>query len=120
MTRRLSIIACIALFTCAFVAVASASVTKSKSKTVTVDKGKTRTVTVVYPDAQKFGDAKYKCSAVVTSGKASVTKGSAQGGSVCQAKIKNTGSGSATVKVTAITIEPSQSSQGSSGADSTP
>ena len=35
-----------------------------------------------------------------------LTKGSAQGGSVCQAKVVNSSSKSATVKVTATTIEP--------------
>ena len=64
-----------------------------------------------YPDAQKFGGSKYKCSAKVVSGdKDSVTirEGSAEGGSVCRARIRNTGSRSAKVKVTATTIEPEQ------------
>src|SRR3954454_17087229 len=70
-----------------------------------------RTVAVDYPDAMKFGGSNYKCSAKVVSGdKDSVTirKGSAQGGSVCRARIRNDGSRSVKVKVTATTIEPEQ------------
>ena len=109
MTRRsLLTLVLAAVLALALVAVAAAA-TKSKSKTVTVAKGQTRTVIVVYPDALKDPKAKYKCSATVTSGdtsKVKITKGSAEGGSVCRAKVVNNSSKSATVKVTATTIEP--------------
>ena len=111
MTRRsLLTVALAAVLALALVAVAAAA-TKSKSKTVTVATGKTRTVIVVYPDALKDPKAKYKCAATVTSGdksKVKITKGSAEGGSVCRAKVVNNSSKSATVKVTATTIEPEQ------------
>ena len=111
MTRRsLVTLVVAALLALALVAVAAAA-TKSKSKTVTVAKGKTRTVIVAYPDALKDPNAKYKCAATVTKGDkktVKISKGSAEGGSVCQAKITNRSNGSATVKVTATTIEPEQ------------
>jgi hypothetical protein len=111
MTRRslLTVVLAVVL-ALALVAVAAAA-TKSKSKTVTVAKGTTRTVVVAYPDALKFPNATYKCAATVTKGdkkKVKISKGSAQGGSVCQAKITNRSRGSATVKVTATTNEPEQ------------
>jgi hypothetical protein len=106
MNRRL-------LFTLALAAVMALSITavalaktKTKTKSVSVPAGKTKIITVAYPDALKNGNAKYKCSATVTSGdksKVKITKGSAQGGSVCQAKAVNSGKSSATVKVTAST-----------------
>jgi hypothetical protein len=106
MTRRpLFTVALAALMVLALVAVAAAS-TKSKSKTVTVAAGKTRTATVAYPNALQQGGAKYKCSAKVVDGDAdmvTITKGSAQGGSVCQAKIKNKSSDDVSVKITAKT-----------------
>jgi ABC-type amino acid transport substrate-binding protein len=117
MTRPFRIIACIALFAFSFAAVASAAASKTKSKSASVAAGKTRTITVAYPDALKFGDAKYKCSAKVTEGDESmvtIKKGSAQGGSVCQAKATNKGSDSVTVKVTATTTRQSQSSSSGS------
>jgi hypothetical protein len=108
--RPLAALALAALLALALVAVAAAA-TKSKSKTVTVAKRSTKTVIVAYPDALKKGDFRYRCTAIVTSGDKSrvkITKGSAEGGSVCQAKIVNSSSRSATVKVTATTIEPEQ------------
>src|SRR4051812_9279801 len=108
--RSLIPLALAALFAVALVTVASAaSTTKRKSKTASVAANKTRIVTVAYPDALKFGGSKYKCSATVIDGDASkvkITKGSAQGGSVCQVKAQNNGSSTVTVKVTATTIEP--------------
>jgi hypothetical protein len=108
MNRRfLSILAIAALLTLALVGVAAAK-TKTKSKSVSVAAHKTRIVTVAFPDALKQGDAKYKCSASVTDGdpsKVKISKGPAEGGSVCQAKIQNNGSASVTVKVTAKTTE---------------
>jgi hypothetical protein len=109
MTRRsLLTVVLAAVLALALVGVAAAA-TKTKSKTVTVAKKTTKTIVVAYPDALKNGNSKYKCSASVTSGdksKVKITKGSAQGGSVCQAKVVNSSSKSATVKVTATTIEP--------------
>ncbi|HEX3318999.1 MAG TPA: hypothetical protein VHR88_13335 [Solirubrobacteraceae bacterium] len=110
MTRRpLLTLAIAALLAVGIVAVAAAATTKTKSKTVTVLKGKTRTAIVPYPNALQQGNAKYKCSASVVSGnksKVKISKGSAEGGSVCQAKITNKGSSSAKVKVTATTTTP--------------
>jgi hypothetical protein len=113
MPRRSLLLAVAALLalTLVAVAVASADVTKRSSKTASVAARGARTVAVDYPDAMKFGGSKYKCSAKVVSGdKDSVTirKGSAQGGSVCRARIRNDGSRSVKVKVTATTIEPEQ------------
>ena len=114
MIRRLSIFACIALLTLGLAAVASAA-SKSNSKTVSVPAGKTRTIVVSYPDALRYGDAKYHGSVKIVSGTAKVlSKGSVQGGSAYQARVKNTGSGTAKVKVTAKTTRPASSSQGSS------
>jgi hypothetical protein len=110
MTRRpLFTLAVAAFLAVALVATAAAATTKSKSKTVTVPKGHTVTAVVPYPNALKNGNAKYKCAASVVSGdksKLKITKGSAQGGSICQAKIVNSGSKSASVKVTATTTTP--------------
>jgi hypothetical protein len=111
MARRSLLLAVAALLALTLVAVASADVTKRSSKTASVAARGARTVAVDYPDAMKFGGSKYKCSAKVVSGdKDSVTirKGSAQGGSVCRARIRNDGSRSVKVKVTATTIEPEQ------------
>src|SRR3954447_23490450 len=114
MPRRsflLLLLAVAALLALALVAVASADVTKRSSKTFSVAGGRARTVAVDYPDAQKFGGSTYKCSAKVVSGNAgsvTIRKGSAQGGSECRARIRNNGSRSAKVKVTATTIEPEQ------------
>jgi hypothetical protein len=111
MIRRLSLFTVIALFVLAGTALAA--VTKSKSKSVTITAGTTKTVVVPYPDALKFGNAKYSCTVKVVTGTAKVvSKGSAQGGSVCQAKIKATGNGNAKVTVTAKTVEPSQGARG--------
>jgi hypothetical protein len=68
-------------------------------------------VIVAYPDALKDPNATYKRGATVTKGdkkKVKISKGSAEGGSVCQAKITNRSSGSATVRVTSKTNEPEQ------------
>jgi hypothetical protein len=105
--RFLSTLAIAALLALALVGVAAAK-TKTKSKSVSVAAHKTRIATVAFPDALKQGGAKYTCSASVTAGDASkvkISKGPAEGGSVCQAKIKNNGSDSVTVKVTAKTTE---------------
>src|SRR6266511_3049496 len=102
MTRRLLLFTFIAVF--ALAATAVASTTKTKSKTVSISAGNTRTVIVGYPDALKFGGSKYKCTVKVLSGSIkTLSKGSAQGGSVCQAKLRNTGQGTAKAKVTATT-----------------
>jgi hypothetical protein len=116
MRRPLSIIACIALCALGFTAVASAS-TKSKSKTVSVPAGATRTIVVAYPNALRYGDAKYSGSVKVLSGKVRIlSRGATQGGSAYRARVRNTGSSTASVKVTAKTTRPdSQGSQGSSG-----
>ena len=104
MIRRVSIIACIALLASSFSAVALAATTKSKSKTVSVPKGATRTIVVAYPDALRYGNATYKGKVTVVNGKVKVlSKGSTQGGSAYQARVQNTGSGTASVKVTAST-----------------
>jgi hypothetical protein len=105
MTRRLLLFTLAAVLVLAATAVAST--TKTKSKTVSIAAGKTMTVIVPYPDALKHGGSKYKCSVKVLSGSVkTLSKGSAQGGSVCQAKLRNTGQGTAKAKVTATTIEP--------------
>jgi hypothetical protein len=109
--RSLALLAVAALLALALVAVASADVTKRSSKTASVAARGARTVAVDYPDAMKFGGSKYRCSAKVVSGdedSVTIRKGSAQGGSVCRARIRNSGSRSAKVKVTATTIEPEQ------------
>jgi len=113
--RSLALLAVAALFALALVAVASADVTKRSSKTMSVAGGGARTVVVDYPDAMEFGGSKYKCSAKVVRGdedSVTIRKGSAQGGSVCRARIRNSGSRSAKVKVTATTIEPEHQQQG--------
>jgi hypothetical protein len=112
--RSLSIAALVALLVLALAAVAFADVTKKKSKTVSVSGNSSRTVTVTYPDALKFGDAKYRCSGKVVSGDDSdvtIRRSTIEGGSACRARIRNDGSRSVKVKVTATTIEPSQEQQ---------
>jgi hypothetical protein len=111
MPRRSLLLAAAALLALTLVAVASADVTKRSSKTASVAARAARTVAVDYPDAMKFGGSKYKCSAKVVSGdmdSVTIRKGSAQGGSVCRGRIRNDGSRSVKVKVTATTIEPEQ------------
>ena len=109
--RSLALLAVAALLALALVAVASADTTKRAAKTVSVSGSSTRTVTVTYPDALKFGGSTYHCSAKVVSGdKDAVTirRSTVEGGSACRARIRNSGSRSAKVKVTATTIEPEQ------------
>src|SRR3954453_8958770 len=106
MTRRLLLpLTLLAALALVFATAAVASTTKSKYKTVSIASGKTTTVIVGYPDALKFGGSKYKCPVKGLSGTTkTLSKGSAQGGSVCQAKLGKTGQGTAKVKVTATTI----------------
>ena len=90
----------------------SAKTTKSAHKTVTLLQGQTKTITVAYPQALKYANAKYSCTAKV-SGPAKkkvkiLSRGSALGGSVCRVKAKNTSKvsgldGTASITVTATT-----------------
>jgi hypothetical protein len=113
--RSLPLAALVAVFVLALAAVAVADVTKKKSKTVSVSGNSSRTVLVAYPDALKFGDSKYKCSGKVVSGddtEVTIRRSTVQGGSACRARVRNDGSRSVKVKVTATTIEPEQQQQG--------
>ena len=112
MTRRsLVTLVVAALLALALVAVAAAA-TKSKSKTVTVAKGKTRTVIVASVRTHQGSEREVQVRGDGDQGRqedGKISKGSAEGGSVCQAKITNRSNGSATVKVTADDdVEPEQ------------
>jgi hypothetical protein len=103
-------------------AVAANSVEKKHSESITIAAGQTRTLTVPYPDALKYGNARYAGRAVVLAPKGGA-KGlrpkltkvkileaqSVLGGSEYQARAHNgNGAGTAAVRfsVTAVTIEP--------------
>jgi hypothetical protein len=90
-----AVLACAAAVSLASVAgVSSAKTTKWAQKTVTLLQGQTRTINVGYPQALKHAGAKYACTAKVSGPAKSkvkiLSRGSAQGGSVCRVKAKNT------------------------------
>ena len=112
-TRRVLALACVAVLSLAFSAVAIAAHSHSARKSVPLVQGQTKTVSVRYPFALKFRGARYRCTAVA-SGPARrrvriLSRGSAVGGSVCRVKAKNTSAvqgldGTATLTVIATTI----------------
>jgi hypothetical protein len=87
---------------------ASGSKTVSSKKTFSIPKGKTKTVQLIYPHALEFGGAKYSCGVKATKGLKVLSKGSALGGSVCQAKVKNSGKKAGKATLTATTNYPWQ------------
>jgi hypothetical protein len=103
-------------------ALAASSIVKRHSESTTIAAGQTRTLTVPYPDALKYGNARYSGSVMVLAPKAGV-KGrppklakvrileaqSVLGGSEYQARAHNgNAAGTAAVRftVTATTLEP--------------
>ena len=100
--------------------VAMAAIVKSNSKTVTLGARSTKTVTVPYPDALKFGNAKYSCKWQITGvepGKVKIlSHGSAEGGTVCRVKARNPAApsidASVKFKVIATTTRPGSPSGG--------
>jgi hypothetical protein len=111
-------IVCVAALSVASVAVAA--IVKSNSKSVNLGARSTKTVTVPYPDALKFGNAKYSCKWKITGvepGKVKIlSHGSVNGGTACQVKAHNPAAPSvdAGVKFTVIatTTRPGSPSGG--------
>ena len=112
----------IAVLVAAVTAMAASSITKHQISAISVPAGQTRTLTVPYPDALKYGNARYSGHATIklrpVGGKgrpASVTKvkivkaGSVEGGSEFQARVYNgnaAGTTAVRLYVTATTVEP--------------
>ena len=104
------------------VAIAGTSIVKRHSAAIVIAAGQTRTLTVPYPDALKYGNARYSGHAVVLAPRlgaqgrpptlAKVKILEAQpvlGGSEFQARARNgnaAGTAAVRVSVTATTIEP--------------
>jgi len=111
----------IAVLIAATSALAAGSVTKHKTGSISVPAGQTRTLTVPYPDALKYGNARYSGHAAIElrrvggSGRpASVTKvkilkaASVEGGSAFQVRAYNGNLGGTTavrLQVTTTTVE---------------
>jgi Flp pilus assembly protein CpaB len=112
----------IAILIAATSALAARSITKNQIGSISVPAGQTRTLTVPYPDALKYGNARYSGHAtialrsVASPGRpASVKKvkilntGSVEGGSAFQVRVYNgnhAGTSAVHVQVTATTVEP--------------
>jgi hypothetical protein len=107
----------------AAMALAAGSVTKSKTGSVTIRAGQTRTLTVPYPDALKYGNARYSGSwrlALLAPGASSghapniakvtiLSTGPVEGGSAYAVRAHNAnaaGSAPVRLEVSATTVEP--------------
>jgi hypothetical protein len=112
----------IAVLIAATSALAARSITKHQTGSISVPAGQTQTVTVPYPDALKYGNARYSGHAAIElrpvggSGRpASVKKvkilkaASVEGGSAFQVRAYNgnlAGTSAVRLQVTATTVEP--------------
>ena len=111
----------IAVLIAATSALAARSITKHQTGSISVPAGQTQTLTVPYPDALKYGNARYSGHAAIElrpvgSGRpASVKKvkilkaASVEGGSAFQVRAYNgnlAGTSAVRLQVTATTVEP--------------
>ena len=111
----------IAVLIAATSALAARSITKHQTGSISVPAGQTRTLTVPYPDALKYGNARYSGHAAIElrpvgSGRpASVKKvkilkaASVEGGSAFQVRVHNgnlVGTSAVRLQVSATTVEP--------------
>ena len=91
--RVTSIIAITAVAAAILAGTAIASVTLTRSRTFTLHAHSTATYNVRYPAALKFPNARYSCTAKVSgpgkSGVRILSRGSAEGGTVCRVKARN-------------------------------
>lgn len=111
------------LATTAAVALAGSSITKHQIEVISIPAGQTRTLTVPYPDALKYGNARYSGRVEVLAPPLRADRGRAPnlkqvrivraqsvlGGSDYQVRAHNAnsvGTAAARLKVTATTVEP--------------
>lgn len=103
-------------------ALAARSIIKNQTGSISVPAGQTRTLTVPYPDALKYGNARYsghatiELSPVARRGQPAsakkvkiLTAGSVEGGSAFQVRAYNgnhAGTSTVHLRVTATTVEP--------------
>ena len=112
----------IAVLIAATSALAARSITKHQTGSISVPAGQTRTLTVPYPDALKYGNARYSGHTAIElrpvggSGRAASVKkvtilkaASVEGGSAFQVRAYNgnlAGTTAVRLQVTATTVEP--------------
>jgi type II secretory pathway component PulL len=118
--RLAAVTALVCVAALSLASVALAAIVKSNKKTINLGAKSTKTVTVPYPDALKFGNARYTCKwqiRGVEPGKIKIlSHGSVNGGTACAVKAHNPAAPSidAGVKFTVIatTIRPGSPSGG--------